>query len=326
MILTNSKYSISDEQKLQREEYFERIDSFFSTGIEGYFIGIDNVNIYYRFFLNSSSNKRSIVISNGRSEAVIKYKEVIWDLFNNGYSVFTLDHRGQGFSDRLVDSDLQLGYIDDFENYISDLKTFYDEIVKKENRSKIFLLGHSMGGAIGLRYIERFPNDFHAAAFTSPLLGIPFSNCFLVRFIFGKDRQYAKGKRSYDQEEHSFEKNLTTNSKIRYSIILREYENNPKAKLGGASYRWVKEACKICRNIFSESSKINIPLLLFQGTDELIVDPEAQKRFVLHLNKKNKSVENVIIDGARHELLFEKDEYRIPVLTKILEFFDSHNK
>jgi alpha-beta hydrolase superfamily lysophospholipase len=31
------------------------------------------------------------------------------------------------------------------------------------------------------------------------------------------------------------------------------------------------------------------------------------------------------VEGARHELFIEKDEYRQPVLTRIIRFFDAHD-
>ncbi len=314
--------NISTENNLTDEAYLQKLHSFYLSGGGGFINGVNEVNIFYKIFLQPGVSEKSIVISNGRSESVIKYKELIWDLFNNGYSVFAIDHRGQGFSDRLIKEKPQLGYVDSFENYVTDLKSFYDEIVKANSQKNIFLLAHSMGGAIGLRYLEKFPDDFAAAGFTSPMLGIPFPNCILIRFIFGKDSEFARGETDYDSANKEFENNQVTNSKIRYELALREFENNPSAKLGGAGYRWVKEACKANRYIFREASEIKTPLLLLQGTDEMIVDPKAHKKFINILRKKNKEFENVVFNGARHELLFEKDEFRIPALKKILEFFD----
>jgi lysophospholipase len=44
-------------------------------------------------------------------------------------------------------------------------------MLKKSNHEKKYLLTHSMGGAIGMTYLEQNPNDFNAAAFSSPMLG-----------------------------------------------------------------------------------------------------------------------------------------------------------
>src|SRR4051812_44355355 len=57
--------------------------------------------IQYMAFTQSVPST-AIVISTGRTESFIKYKELIWDLWQLGYSVFIHDHRGQGLSSRLL--------------------------------------------------------------------------------------------------------------------------------------------------------------------------------------------------------------------------------
>ena len=203
----------------------------------------------------------AIVISNGRRENALKYKEVIYDLYRNNYSIYIIDHRGQGFSERIHKLDAQMGHIDDFEFYIDDLKKYYDEIVKKNRHNMIFLIAHSMGGTIGLRYIEKYPSDFNAASFTSPLLGLDFPACEIATLLANERPKYAFGQTSYDQEDNSFESNKLTNSKLRYEIIKQMYEDFPSTKIGGPSYQWVKQACKTSARIFNELHAIQTPLI-----------------------------------------------------------------
>ncbi len=72
------------------------------------------------------------MISSGRTEAAIKYKELILDLYKNGYSVYIHDHRGQGQSGRMTE-DPQMGYIENFQYYIDDMKYFHDAYVKPKD-------------------------------------------------------------------------------------------------------------------------------------------------------------------------------------------------
>jgi len=65
------------------------------------FSGVDNIRIASMSFQRPGSDK-GIVISNGRTESFIKYKEVVYDLWHAGYSVYVFDHRGQGFSGRIL--------------------------------------------------------------------------------------------------------------------------------------------------------------------------------------------------------------------------------
>ncbi len=323
--MIENKYVIASEEQLKSIEYQKEISDFFEIGSGGFFKGEKGIRIYYKYFLQNimDNEKGAIVISNGRRENVLKYKEVIFDLYNNGYSVYIVDHRGQGFSERINISDKQMGHIDDFDFYVSDLKKYYNEFVKINHHKKIFLLAHSMGAAIGTRYIEKFTNDFDVAAFSSPMFGLKFPACELIGLLTGDKPKYLFGEKNYDNEEKSFSTNNLTHSKIRYEAMMNMYENNPSTKIGGPSYQWVYQSCKTFKKIFKNLKNIEIPIILVQAGEDKVVTANAQKKFVFELKKLGKDVQGFIIDGAYHEILIEKDEYRIPMLTHFLDFFDN---
>lgn len=110
---------------------------------------------------------RAILLVNGRVEGYLKYQELAWDLWRQGYSLYLIDHRGQGLSDRLL-ADKEKGYVADFDDYVLDLKQFHDDVILADKPAKLFLLAHSMGGAISARYLERWPDDIKAAVLSSP--------------------------------------------------------------------------------------------------------------------------------------------------------------
>lgn len=318
-----NKYNLTTEKQFATSQYSALIDSFFKLGSDGFFKGEKGIGIYYKYFLQNSidNEKGAIVISSGRRENALKYKELIYDLYNNGYSVYILDHRGQGFSERINKADKQMGHIDDFEYYVSDLKKYYNEFVKVNLHKKIFLLAHSMGATIGTRYIEKFPHDFDAAAFSSPMFGLRFPICELIGILTKDKPRYLFGKNNYDNEEKNFLANNLTHSKMRYEAMMNMYENNPSTKLGGPSYQWVYQSCMTFKKIFKELQKIEIPIILIQAGKDKIVTANAQKKFFIELKKLGKDVQGSFIDGAYHEILMEKDKYRIPLITHILDFF-----
>jgi alpha-beta hydrolase superfamily lysophospholipase len=45
---------------------------------EGYFTGKENIEIYYKIFKQAELESPAILISSGRTEAAIKYKELIF--------------------------------------------------------------------------------------------------------------------------------------------------------------------------------------------------------------------------------------------------------
>ncbi|OYT13590.1 MAG: hypothetical protein B6I19_04330 [Bacteroidetes bacterium 4572_114] len=317
---TTNKYNLSTESLLADAGHVQSIDSLYNLGVDGYFTGADDVKIYYKYFLQDKPEKGAIVISDGRTEAAVKYKEVIFDLFNNGYSVYIHDHRGQGFSGRMV-ADADMGYIDEFRYYVDDLKYFYDNLITPHNHKNIFLLAHSMGGAIGVTFLEDYPGYFNAAAFSSPMLGFGFANCFMVGLLTGDKPKYAMGHTNYDDGIVSFDENTLTGSEVRYNRMNRVFEEGPEARLGGATYQWANKSCKQFDVISDNISKIETPLILFSAGDEEIVSASAHNDFIDELNSSGKDAKAYLVDGAKHELLIEKDEIRIAVLTKILDFY-----
>ena len=325
LILNVNKYHINTEDKLQDNNFLSELYKFYSSGSKSFFSGEAGIKIYYKIFLQKdlANEKGAILISSGRTEFALSYQETIYNFFNNGYSVYIIDHRGQGFSDRIYKQDCELGHVDSFQNYVDDLKSFYELKIKPVNHSRIFLLGHSMGGTISLFYLEQFPNDFTATALTSPMLGFDFPTCTTIRIFKNNKIKYAYGKGNYIKSLEPFSENTITNSLIRYQILMQLNEEFPQVKLGGPSYQWVFESCEAIKKIFTDIKKICTPLLLLHGTDEQVVSTSAHKKFLNLLKKLNKPVEEFNIDGAKHELLIEKDLYRIPAITKILDFFSS---
>ncbi len=318
-----NKYNLTTQRQIASSEYIALIDSFFKLGSGGFFKGEKGISIYYKYFLQeiNENEKGAIVISNGRRENVLKYKELIYDFYKNGYSVYIIDHRGQGFSERINKADNQMGHIDKFEYYVNDLKYYIENIVKSRYQKKVFLLAHSMGATIGTRYIEKFPHDFDAAALSSPMFGLKFPTCELIRLLTGDKSRYLFGKKIYDNEEKCFLGNNLTHSKIRFEAMMNMYENNPSIKLGGPSYQWVYQSYITIKKIFNELQKIEIPIILIQAGKDKIVTANAQKKFVFELKKLGKDAQGFFIDGAYHEILMEIDKYRIPLITHFLDFF-----
>jgi lysophospholipase len=322
---TTNKYNLTTEQLLMNIEHAQSIDSLYDSGVDGYFNGVDDVRIYYKYFLQDSVEKGAIVISDGRTEAAVKYKEVIFDLFNNGYSVYIHDHRGQGFSGRMAD-DPDMGYVDNFRYYIDDLKYYFDNFVTPHNHKNIFLLAHSMGGAIGVTFLEEYPGYFNAAAFSSPMLGFDFPNCLIAGLLSGDEPKYAWGQTGYSEGVEGFSENTLTGSEVRYNRMNQIFDEEPEARLGGATFQWANRSCKQYDVIFNNISNIKTPLILFSAGDEEIVSSSAHNDFINELNSLGKNAKAYLVDGAKHELLIEKDQIRIAVLTKILDFYERYEK
>lgn len=314
-----NKYNLTTEIELKDSVYSKKIENFYESGEEGFFNGKADVQIYYKIFEQPNTEK-VILISSGRSEAAIKYKELIYDLFNIGYSIYIHDHRGQGLSGRMT-KDPQMGYIDTFQFYTDDMKYFYDHYLKPKSYNKTYLLAHSMGGAIGMTYLEQYPNDFDAAAFSSPMLGLIPPTCGVVKILDGDDPKYALGESEYKDDKSTFKGNKLTGSELRYDRMIDSYAREPKAILGGATYHWVHKSCEQFEFIFSNIDRIHTPFILFSAENEQIVYPHAHQKFITAAKKLGKVCTAYEVENSQHEMLIEKDEQRIESINAILDFY-----
>ncbi len=123
---------------------------------DGYIESYDKTAIYYRTYRIPQA-KAGIVISHGFCEFAEKYREVIYYFLQNGYSVYVPEHRGHGYSDRIV-VDGEKVHVEDYEQYVQDLHFFVKNVVEPTEKRKI-LFCHSMGGAIGSAVSRRIPTD-----------------------------------------------------------------------------------------------------------------------------------------------------------------------
>jgi lysophospholipase len=116
----------------------------------GFFKTSDNVQLRYALWPKSEGAHRgTICLVQGRTEFIEKYFETIADFRRRGFSVATFDWRGQGGSDRLI-GNKKLGYVDKFEDYWTDLRSFHGEILLPDCPPPFYLVGHSMGGLASL--------------------------------------------------------------------------------------------------------------------------------------------------------------------------------
>lgn len=296
---------------------------------EGTYRSFDKKHIYW-CSLKHPAHQKAVVIVNGRIESAWKYQELCYDLFCQGFDVYTYDHRGQGLSDRLTE-DRQIGYVHEFQDYVTDLQGLVAHFDLNGYQQR-FLLAHSMGGAVATRYLQTTPNHpFHAVAMSAPMFGVnmpwylrPIAPLITqLMTAFSPQPTYAPGYGAYHPKP--FHLNLLTHSEIRYRLFRELYEAHPELQIGGPSHRWVWQSLLATKQCLQMTRQIKIPMLILQAEEEAIVCNQAQNRLLKKLSRTQQYAELQTILGARHELLFEQDAYRNQALAHILRFFSTHS-
>lgn len=297
-------------------------NAFWQTVIQDTLDTPDGITLAYMVARHPQA-KAAIVLSTGRVESYLKYPELVFDLYRQGYSVYAADHRGQGLSSRLTTNPHQ-GHVRQFSDYVDDLAFFIETQVSPHEEGPLFLLGHSMGGAIGTLFLKHYPDTFNAAAFSAPMYGIklPMPKKF-VRWLAAKldasqthsDANYVLGGKNY--QPAAFKDNELTHSQTRYQAYRELYQAAPKLQLGSPTNRWLTEALDAADACVLATAQISTPMLILQASQDRIVDNSAHK--LAAAVGANCQLE--VINGAAHELFIEKDDYRNQALNHVLTFF-----
>ena len=233
---------------------------------DGYMKSADGTRIHYGH-VTTPVPKAAIGISHGFTECMPKYYEMIYYFAKAGYSVYMVEHRGHGYSDRSV-SDMSMVTVNSFDDYVGDLDMFIREIVmKREGRRPRYLYGHSMGGAIAALYLEKHPEVFAKAVLSSPMIEMLYGNfshfaveaiLFVARVLNWNDK-YLPSQTQYT-DEYDFESSCCL-SRARYDYIYKCKVDNERYRTNGATYRWCRAGRKASKYIKKHVQEIKIPVL-----------------------------------------------------------------
>jgi lysophospholipase len=311
----------ADDQQQFRSKYETRVKPFYQRGRFGEFPGVGSSKIRYVCF-ESGRESGALVVLPGKSETYLKYAELFYDLQELRLSIYAFDHRGMGFSERLLPDRLKV-HVEEFRHYLEDVELFLDDVVRARERGKLFVLGHSMGGLVAALHLERRPADFQAAVLSSPMFEIDTGRLpgFLARLIAGP-LERLKGPTGYGPGQDKlrrpeFAGNRLTHSYPRWFLWEREtIPNTPELHFGGVTNRWLRESLRYGRKAVLGAGKISVPVLLLQAEQDSITRAGGQDCFCRRAPLCRKE----LIRGARHEILIEQEEMRRQALEHIKGF------
>ena len=117
-----------------------------------------------------------VIFLTGRTEYLEKVALPAERFVARGYSVITLDWRGQGLSSRHAEPGLK-GHVDDFAEFQTDLDALLVTDQAMTLTGARVLVAHSMGGGIAAHAMARpsIAKTLDAAILSAPMLGISMS-------------------------------------------------------------------------------------------------------------------------------------------------------
>jgi lysophospholipase len=270
-------------------------------------------------------DKGTILIVPGRTEYLEKYGYIAEDFAAHGYGSVCMDVRGQGLSDRLI-KDPVIGHVNRFADYQTDMSALVAFAEAQGFARPWVLLGHSMGGAIGLRAVLN-GLDVTAAAFSAPMWGIAMLPILRpVSWSLGwlahstaLNTWVTPGtsRATYVRDANPADNFLTSDPDM-LMRMRRQLDAQPGVDLGGPSVPWLYRALLECVDL-RRNANPDIPTLTFLPEREEIVCKAAIREMMARWP------DGTLVDvpGGRHETMMETLERRQLFLSQCVAFFDA---
>ncbi|CAE1142247.1 alpha/beta hydrolase [Serratia sp. Tan611] len=224
------------------------------------------------------------LLVHGYGEHLGRYHYVARTLQDLGARVFGPDHLGHGLSqgERVL--------IEDYEAVVDDVRQAVGQIRRQHPDLPLVVIGHSMGGMIATRYVQRFGDDVRALVLSGPLLG----------------EHTAIG--DLQDMETIPDTPLDVSTLSRDPAVGVAYQADPLVWHGPFKRPTLQAIRRFLATIDAGPGFGALPTLWLHGGDDRLVLSEESRTTLERLRGSDFHTE--ILPGARHEIFHEIDKDR----------------
>jgi alpha-beta hydrolase superfamily lysophospholipase len=268
--------------------------------------GVQGATLFAQAWLPEHDPRGVVVISHGLAEHSGRYAALAARLAAHGRAVYALDHRGHGRSSG------RRANIERFSYLVSDLGAFVGRAQRQHPEAAVFLLGHSMGGAIALASAVRSPGGLNGLVLSAPALAageaVPPFKAFVVRLL----SRFAPDTGALT---------LPAAAISRDPAVVRAYESDPLVFRGAIPARTLVELLDAMASFPESVARLQVPVLVQHGTADRLVPLAVTRPIYERLgNRKLRSVR--LYDGLFHEAYNEPE--RDQVIADLEAWLEGH--
>jgi lysophospholipase len=256
----------------------------------------------------------TVCILQGRAEFIEKYFEVVRELRERGFAVVAFDWRGQGHSGRQVGNPRK-GHVRRFEDYRLDLEAIRDHVLIPHMPEPHFALAHSMGGAIALQAAADGELPFRRLVTTAPMIGLCLikplrTAAFTAQLLslLGLGKSFVPGGGETSIERLPFAGNRLTGDPVRYARNADAAAAVGHGAVGAPTVAWIHSAFRFMKRFTDPrfGIRVRVPTLIIAAGADPVCSTPAIERLAARL----KAGHAIVLPGARHEILMERDAIR----------------
>ncbi len=233
----------------------------------------------------------TLLLVHGLSDHGARYASAARMLASAGIGLQTWDLRGHGRSGGAR------GHARHFDVLLQDLdrvrRVVADELTPG---APLFLLGHSLGGLIAIRYLEEHPDAFRGGVIVSPWLGTVVQPPAWKVGLAGILSRVAPGV--------PFRARIPSGFLSHDPAIGRRFDADPLAHDIITPRLWT-EVTRAIDLAFARADRIRVPVLFLLAGNDRIVDTARSREFGASIPGDRADVR--VLDGRFHEILNETD-------------------
>jgi acylglycerol lipase len=227
-----------------------------------------------------------VVVMHGLKDYSARYANFATRLVHAGYDVYAFDLRGHGRSagPRVAPAH--------WLDYIDDLDRFLTAVEAREPGRKVFLFGHSMGGAIATLTAIRHRPQVAGLVLSGPALAVDAPPLVVAGTRLAG--ALAPNAPALGLDNHDFSSD---------PAAAKAMDDDPLVSQPPAPARTAAGLVDGIRQIWRELDQLTMPILALHGTADRLTAPAGSRWLVRKAPSSDKTLR--IYDGFFHDLLHE---------------------
>ncbi|MEP7310908.1 MAG: lysophospholipase [Acidobacteriota bacterium] len=256
---------------------------------DGTFESAGGLNIFFRWWRPAGTPRGVVVIVPGFNSHSAYYAWVAEQFVADGLAVYALDLRGRGKSDG------ERFYVQQFEDYVSDVAGFVTLAKSREPGVPAFLLGHSAGGVVACAYTIDHQAELAGLICESFAFQVPAPDFALA---------VLKGLSHIAPHAHVLR--LKNEDFSRDPKVVAAMNADPLIAHETQPTQTVAAMVRADERLKTEFPRITLPVLILHGTEDKATRPSGSQLFYDTAGSTDKTLK--LYEGHFHDLLNDLDK------------------
>ena len=251
--------------------------------------GASGLSIFFRSLRPKEKTRAVVIIVPGFNAHSGYYAWVAEQLVATGLAVYATDLRGRG------NSDGERFYVDNFEDYVSDVEAVVKVARSREPKLPLFLLGHSAGGVVSCLYTLDHQPELAGLICESFAHELPAPDFALAVF---KGLGYVA--------PHAHILHLPNERFSRDPKVVEAMNEDPLIAHETQPTRTMAALVRADERLKKEFPQITLPVLILHGTVDKNTNPSGSQHFYDRVGSVDKTLK--LYEGGFHDLLNDLDK------------------